>query len=142
MNINLTTVIVSGAVALACSVIGACGTLIVTAVSNRNEERRHIREITLKERQHFRELGLKIALTNFEHSMALAQSAADRFHEVFHVPPLKGFIIQGVKLVEIICQSDISAEEMARRIAESEDFTETIVRAAQEKADKARERQQ
>jgi hypothetical protein len=126
MNTELIAAIVGGAFGLICAVIGVCGTLIVTARTARIEERRH-----------FRELGLKVALTNFEHCMALAQSAADKYNETFQVPPLKAFVIQGIKLMEIISESNISAQEMAKRIADSEDFTQTIIRAAQKKAENA-----
>ncbi len=87
----------------------------------------------MKERQQFRELGLKVALTNFEYCMKLAQSAADRFNQPFHIPPLKAFIIQGIKLMEVVSDPHLSADDMARKIADCEDFTQAIVRTTQEK---------
>jgi hypothetical protein len=133
MNDVILTAVIGGAFGLVCAVIGVCGTLYVTASTTRIEERRHIRELGLKERQHYRELGLKVALVNFEHCSALAQSAADKYHEVFRVPPLKGFIIQGIKLMEIISDPNLSADEMARKIAASEDFAQTIIRDTKQK---------
>jgi hypothetical protein len=96
--------------------------VFITHITKRSEERRH-----------FRELGLKVALTNFEYCMKLAQSAADRYKQMIPVPPLKAFVIQGIKLMEIVSDETLSADEMARRIAASEDFTQTIVQAAKQK---------
>jgi hypothetical protein len=133
MNNEIIAAIIGGAFGLLCAVIGVCGTLFVTARTTRIEDQRHFRELRMKERQQFRELGLKVALTNFEYCMKLAQSAADRFNQPFHIPPLKAFIIQGIKLMEVVSDPRLSADEMARKIADCEDFTQAIVRAAQEK---------
>jgi hypothetical protein len=87
----------------------------------------------IEEQKHVRELGLKVALVNFENCMKLAQSAASAYHETFTVPPLKGFIVQGIKLMEIISDPTLDAQEMARRINASEDFAQVIIHAVKDK---------
>lgn len=119
------TSIVSAASGLVGAAIGLCGALAISR-----------RAARLDERKHFRELGLKIGLTNFEHCTQLAQAAANRYQRFFEVPPLKVFVIQGIKLMEIVSDDTLSADEMARRISESEDFTQSIRQATKEKYDR------
>jgi hypothetical protein len=113
---------VVGIFTLAGAIVGVCGALAVAARAARAEERKH-----------FRELGLKVALTNFEACMKMAQSATDRFNQPLHVPPLKTFIIQGIRLMEIVSDTSLSADEMAQRVAKMEDFTQEITRAAEQR---------
>jgi hypothetical protein len=133
-------------------IIGVIGSLFISARTARIEEQRHLRELDfrdkqqrqeleLRDRQQFRELGIRVGLANFEQCMALAKSAANRFHEPFRVPPLTGFIIQGIKQMEIVSDPHLSAEEMARKIAECEDFAQTFILAARKKADNASQSQ-
>ena len=72
--------------------------------------------------------------------MKLAQAAANRYETTFHVPPLKSFVVQGIKLMEIVSDDSLTPEAMARRIAESEDFSKAIAAAAK-KHEKAQEQE-
>ena len=115
------------------AIIGGASGLVGVIIGGKISSAAANRAARLEERRHLREIGLKVGLTNFEYCMKLAQSAADRYQQFMPVPPLKAFVIQGIKLMEIASDQNLSAQEMARRIAESEDFTQTIVRAAQER---------
>jgi hypothetical protein len=87
----------------------------------------------IEERKHFRELGLKVALTKFEGCMKLAQQLANETGKFQPVPPFEAFVINGVKLMEIVSTPGLSADEIARRMAKISDLTQAINHAAQEK---------
>ena len=80
----------------------------------------------IEERKHFRELGLKVALTKFEGCTKLAQQLANESGKFQPVPPFEAFVVNGVKLMEIVSTPDLSADEIARRIAKIPDLTQAV----------------
>ena len=91
------------------------------------------RNARIEERKHFRELGLKMALTKFEKNMELAQQLADATGRFQEVRPFEAFVIEGIKFMDIVATPNLSADEMARRMSDLRDFTQTIVYAAKQK---------
>jgi hypothetical protein len=119
MNDIILAGIVSGGFGLLGVVIGIWSTSAVAA-----------RNARIEERKHFRELGLKMALTKFEKNMELAQQLANATGKFQEVRPFEAFVIEGFKFMDIVSTPNLSASQMARRMADLRDFTMTVVNAA------------
>lgn len=92
----------------------------------------------IEERKHFRELGLKVAVTKYEGCARLAQQLADATGKAQATPNFESFVVEGVKFMDILSTPGLSAQEMARRMAELRDFTHTICESTNHKGkDKA-----
>jgi len=104
------------------AVIGAGSSLLVSYLSRRSEERRH-----------YRELGVEVGRAKFDQSLKLAQQVADASGKFVPVPPLDAHLIHGIRLMEIISDSRLSAKEIGERIASLKDFTETVTSTVKSK---------
>ena len=124
---------VTGLFTLAGTGLGFLGALLIANRTAKVEERRHIREIQSRERQHYRELGMKMALNKSEWCAKLAQQLANATGRFQEFPPFEAFIIDAMKFMDIVATPDLSAEEMARRMAELRDFIKIIRESAKQK---------
>ena len=114
-----------GIIALAGTGLGA---LIMYAAAARTAR--------IEERKHFRELGLKIALTKFESCVKSAQAITDLTGQPSEVPHFEIFVIEGIKLMEIVqSEPNIGADEIGRRIKRLRDFTKNVIISIKEKTD-------
>lgn len=104
------------------AVIGAFSSLLGAWFTRRSEERRH-----------YRELGVAVGRAKFDQSMELAQKAADATGQMISVPPLDAHLIHGIRLMEIISDSSLSAEQIGERIAALTDFTKTVTNTVKSK---------
>jgi hypothetical protein len=106
MNITIFVCVVSSVSGLLGVIIGAW---IMYAAAARTAR--------IEESKHYRELGLKIALTKFESCVKSAQAITDLTGQPSEVPHFEIFVIEGIKLMEIVqSEPNISADEMGRRI--------------------------
>ena len=117
--------IISAASGLIGAAIGLCGALAVARRAAQAEERRH-----------FRSLGIEVGKAKFEQSMALAQKAADATDRMIPVPSYESHLIHGLRLMEIISDTRLSADEVGRRIAQSVDFTKDMTSAVKKAQDR------
>ncbi len=104
------------------AVIGAGSSLLVSHLTRRSEERRH-----------YRQLGVEIGRAKFDQSLKLAQQLSDASGKVVPVPPLDAHLIHGIRLMEIISDSSLSAEQIGERIAALTYFTKTVTNTVQSK---------
>ncbi len=118
MSESVITAIVSAASGLIGAAIGLWGALAVAKRAAHAEERRHSRS-----------LGIEIGKAKFEQSVALAQKAAEATGRMIPVPSYESHLIHGLRLMEIISDTSLSADEVGRRIAESVDFTKDMTTA-------------
>lgn len=116
--------IVTALVSIVGSVSGIVGVMIGGRISAAAAER----SARSAERQHFRGLGMQFATTNFEICMKVGEMHRDNGKTVV-IPPLKTFVIQGIKFMEIVSDSSLSSDEMIKRIAEIDDFARAITLA-------------
>lgn len=91
---------VSAASGLLGALIGILGSLVAAKRAARAEERRQKRV-----------LGLEIGRAKFEHTVELARRLAE---------------LHGLRIMEIVSDGRLSAEEMGRRIAESVAFSKQV----------------
>lgn len=110
--------IVSAASGLIGAVIGFWGSLVAARRAAKAEEIRHRRA-----------LGIEIGKAKFEQSEALAQNIASATGQVVPFPSYESHLIHGLRLMEIISDTSLSAEEVGRRIAQSVDFTKDVATA-------------
>lgn len=122
-------IVVTALVSIVASVFGLIGAVIGSRIAAAAADR----AAKAAERRHFRELGLQFALVNFQTCMEIAKNEAARHHVTVEVPPLKAFVIQGIRIMETVGDGSLTQAEMIRRISESEDFAKGISRAAQKK---------
>jgi hypothetical protein len=97
-------------------VVGFLGTFLVAAMNKRAEKQRQIRE-----------LGVKLALANLEHRIREGQKLADATGKPHEVLPLAFYIAEGIKLAEIVCNTQLNAEVMGKKLAGIEGFGKTIL---------------
>ena len=82
-----------------------------------------------EERRHIRSLGIEIGKAKFDQGTALAQKAANATGRMIPLPSYESHLIHGLRLMDIISDTSLSADEVGRRIAESVDFTKDITAA-------------
>jgi hypothetical protein len=128
MNPNVVTAIIAGAFGLIGAIVGVCGALFIAARTARIDEQRHLRELGMKDRQHFRELGLQVAHTKFKKEQEMAQKIADLTGEIRSTPPFSVFVVDGIKMMEIVSDSRLSADEVGVRLAALNDFNESVIK--------------
>ena len=109
--------IITGIFALSGVAIGSLATFFISSRTAKLEDRRHIRE-----------LGLQLATTNLEHRMREAQAIADKTGRILEIPSLTIFVVEGIKMAEIICDPRLNAYEMGQRLAGLPTFTKTVQR--------------
>jgi hypothetical protein len=102
------------------SVMGALFSLLGIWLTNRSQERRH----------HW-ELGVQVALAKYKKFDEYAQWAANEFGREFRVPPFNVFLIDGIRIMEIVSNKRLNADQIAHRISELIDFTKEIDEAVQ-----------
>ena len=102
--------------------IGASSALLASHLTRRSEERRH-----------YRELGVSVARAKFDQSMEFAQKAANTTGQIIFVPPFDAHLIHGIRLMEIISDSRLSAQQVGERIAALTDFTTTVTNTVKNK---------
>jgi hypothetical protein len=122
-------IIVTGLVSIVASVFGLIGVVIGGRISAAAAER----AAKAAERQHFRELGMQFAMVNYEGCVKMAERAADAHNKTYVIPPLKAFVIQGIKIMEIVGDPTLSNQAMIRKISECEDFAKAIVNDTNQK---------
>jgi hypothetical protein len=86
-----------------------------------------------EDRSHIRELGLKMGLARHENCVRAAQQEADATKKIVTTPPFEACIVDGVKLMEVVSTPGLSAEEMARRIAEYRAYSQSVLDSIQKK---------
>jgi len=99
-------------------IIGALLSLFGLWLANRSQNRRHTAE-----------LGIRIALAKFEYDRQLAQQLANMTHKMQETPPFNAFLIDGIRLMDIVSNRRLSPEQMAERIGSLADFTKTFADA-------------
>lgn len=97
------------------AIIGAASSLIVTYINRSSEERRH-----------FRELGVQIAIEKFKQSLDLAQTTANATGRPISLPGFDAFLIHSIRLMEIVAEPGLSANETASKINKLGEFTDTL----------------
>ena len=90
-----------------CALVGMLGSLLV---SNRIAR--------IEERKHFRELGIKIALVLYNECKEAAQKNANASGITRTMPPFTLFLINGIRTMEIVGDTRLTAEEVGRRTSE------------------------
>jgi hypothetical protein len=65
--------------------------------------------------------------------LQLAQQLANLKGGFVDTPPLEFFVIKGIKFMDIVSTPNISADETARRLADLQDFTSTVIHANKQK---------
>jgi hypothetical protein len=114
------------------AIVGGASGIIGVIIGGKISSAAADRTARIEERKHFRELGLKIAIINHERNAALAQQVANLkgLGAIVNAPPLEVFVIKGIRFMEIVATSNISADETARRLADLQVFTETVIDAS------------
>ena len=115
MSESVTIAIVSAASGLIGAAIGLWGALAVAKRAAHAEERRH-----------FRSLGIEIGKAKFEQAMLIAQKAADATGRFVPIPSYESHLIHGLRIMEIISDTNLTAAEVGKCIAQSVDFTKDI----------------
>ena len=77
-------------------------------------------------RRHYRELGVEIARLKFEQCQALAQQTANATGKFIPMPPFDAFLMQSIKLMEIVSDSSLTAEQVEKRVAGIKPYTDAI----------------
>ncbi|MFC7339703.1 hypothetical protein ACFQY0_21135 [Haloferula chungangensis] len=112
------------------SVIGSVSGIAGVLIGSRIAANAADRASKSAERQHFRELGMQFAMVNFECCVKMAERASDNRGIDCSIPPLRSFVIQGLKVMDVVSDPNLSTKAMIKKIAECEDFADAITRAA------------
>jgi HAMP domain-containing protein len=122
------TAYISGLFALLGTLLGL---IVSLAISNRTER--------TQERKHFRELGMQIALLNYKNRLEMAQKISDLTHSVQEIPPFPLFVIEGIRTMEIVGDTRLTAKEVGRRISELFAFYKAVAKETEQQTRDARE---
>jgi len=118
MNVNITVILGACVGAVVGAVIGFAGTILSTLIARKAEERRH-----------FRELGVQVALAKFGHVRDTMQEVAKASRRIVEMPSLDAFLVQGIKLMDAVSDSRLSAEQIAGKITESVELAKGVSQA-------------
>ena len=115
MNVNITVVLGACVGAVVGAAIGFAGTILSTLISRKAEERRH-----------FRELGVQVALAKFDDVRDTMQNLTNATGRTTEMPSLDAFLVQGIKLMDALSDSRLTAKQIARRITESVELAKAV----------------
>lgn len=104
------------------AIIGASTSLLVAWITRRSEERRH-----------YRELGVEIALAKFKQHQELAQQIANASGKVAEIPPFNQFLLHSIRLMEIISDHRLNADQIALHISSLDNLAEKVTKTMQER---------
>jgi|GEM_PF-2779470 len=104
------------------AIIGAAASLLVTWITRRSEEQRH-----------YREMGLQIALAKFKQHQELAQNLANRSGRVAEIPPFNQFLLHSIRLMEIVSDQRLNADQIASRLSTLDDLAEEVTKHMQQR---------
>ena len=76
-----------------------------------------VRNAKLESQRHIRELGLQLALTHFEHRWKETQAIAEATGTDMEVQSLAIFVVEGMKMAEIISDARLTPQEIGQRLA-------------------------
>ncbi len=107
--------IITGIFTLGGVAIGSVSTWFISVRSSKLESQRHIRE-----------LGLQLALTHFEHRWKEAQAIAESMNTDMEVQSLAIFVVEGMKMAEIISDARLTPQEIGQRLAGLTTFTQAV----------------
>ncbi len=107
--------IITGIFTLGGVAIGSLATFLISFRTTKLENQKHIRE-----------LGLQLATTHFEYRMKEVQAIAEATGTNMEVQSLSIFVVEGIKMAEIICDPKLNAWEMGKRLAGLTTITKTV----------------
>jgi hypothetical protein len=95
------------------------GALIALTVLNRT--------IGAEERKHLRELGIKIAILRYEKHCEMMKEIAEKFHTTCEVPPFSTFVVEGMRMIEIVENVQLSSDQVGQQLADLNIFRQNVV---------------
>jgi hypothetical protein len=104
--------LITASAALLGALVGTCGTLFVTWISKRSEERRHLREITTR---------TAVEYWAKRHEMVLAHPTPG---ESYQLMPLDGYVVHLVALSKLLEGSNLSEESAVQILRKAQQITE------------------
>ncbi len=118
----MTATYVVGMFTLAGSALGFLGALVIAHLAARAEAKRQTRD-----------LGIKIALAHLEHRMKEGQALAEATESEIEVKPISIFVVEGIKMAEIISNPRLSGDEIGQALAKLTSFTNAVQRGINDK---------
>jgi hypothetical protein len=109
-------------------IITGCFTLGGVAIGSISTWFISVRNAKLESQRHIRELGLQLALTHFEHRWKEAEAIAEATKTDMRVQPFSMFVIEGMKMAEIVSDTKLTPYEIGQRLAGLPTFTKTVQR--------------
>jgi hypothetical protein len=112
---HLLNAVIAASAAILGAAVGVIGTIIVTAISRKAEERNHIRS-----------LAVNAGIENFKSLIEVARGS----HRTMAFPPLESFIMNMKLAAEILFEDNIKSDWLRDKLREKDELLKVMLEQA------------
>lgn len=126
-TMQLLNAVIPAAAAILGAAVGVLGTIIVTNINKKSEERKHIRS-----------LAINAGIENFKGAVEVS-----RIHKgTTLIPPLDSFILNMKLMADILLEDDLTPDCLREKLRERNEMVNTMIEIAEEQTNKLDSREE